>query len=135
MEAPPERNPDALVDLPLPVHAFVHLRLAQQGDGAALDDAGPYPSEHVLAALPLEDDALDSPQVEKLRQQETGGAGADDSDLCLHGGPFPAQIRVDGRNSRKLRLRAEPCGAARGRHARSATTADALFHDRGSGPP
>ena len=81
---PPNETPIPLVDLPLPVQPLVHLRLAQQLDRALLDDPGAYPAEHVLAALPLEDDALDPSQVEELRQQETGGSGADDCYLCLH---------------------------------------------------
>ena len=81
---PPERNPDSLVDLPLPIQTLVHPRFAKQRDRALLNDSSPYPAENVLAALPLQHDAVDSPPMQKLGQQETGGAGADDSYLCFH---------------------------------------------------
>ena len=81
-----ERNPDSLVDLSLPIQPFVHLRFAEQLDCSLLDDPGPYSPEHVLAALPLENDVLDSPQMKELGQQESGGSGADDSYLCSRAG-------------------------------------------------
>ena len=53
----------------------------QQVDGALLEHAGAHALLDVLAAAVLEHDRLDAAQVQQVREQQPGGAGADDADL------------------------------------------------------
>ena len=105
-----ERHSDTLVSLRLPFKALVYPRLAQQGDRALLDDPGPYATENVVAALPLQYHAVDSTPVQKLGQKKAGRAGTDDANLrfharvsgalsALHFSGVPAR-RPDGRRRR-----------------------------------
>jgi hypothetical protein len=74
-----------------PVHARAEPDLAQQRDGAGLEYPGADATEHVGAALPLQDDALDAVAMENVRQEQAGRTAADDrhlgscrrSHLCL----------------------------------------------------
>ena len=57
-------HPDSVVRLCLPVQALVHPCLAQQGHRPLLDHPGADAAENVLAALALEDDAVDAAPVQ-----------------------------------------------------------------------
>ena len=72
---------DAVVLQPFALEPLRHARLAQDRDGALLDDAGAHAPEHVVAAAPLEDDAVDAGALEQLREQQARRPRADDADL------------------------------------------------------
>src|SRR5690606_5037649 len=55
-----------------------------QVDTDLLQHAGADAAEHVLAALPLDDDGVDAALVKELAQQEPGRAGSDDGNLGTH---------------------------------------------------
>ena len=60
---------DAMVLQPFALEPRRNARFAQDLDSALLDDAGAHAAEHVVAAAPLEDDAVDAGALEQLREQ------------------------------------------------------------------
>jgi hypothetical protein len=62
--------------------AFAYTGLLEQVDSSLLEQAGAHTLFDVLAATRFDDNRLDALQVEKMRKQEAGWSGADDSDLC-----------------------------------------------------
>jgi hypothetical protein len=76
---------DAVVHLAFARDAFAHARLAQQVHGDLLEDAGADAPEHIVGALPLDDDVVDAGFVQQLAEQQARGAGADDGNLGSHG--------------------------------------------------
>jgi hypothetical protein len=91
-----EAEEDAVVDQPLTRQALPDADLAQQLDGALLQDTGAYPLLKVLLAAILQNHRFDSGAMQKLAQDQARGAGSDDPDLglALHdqprsGGDFP----------------------------------------------
>jgi len=74
----------AVVRLALAVHAFAHAGRPQHLDGAPLQHTGTCATEHVLAGLSLEHDAVDAVPVRDLRKQQPGRPASDDRDLGLH---------------------------------------------------
>ena len=72
---------DAVVDQTLPVHPIADTRRAEQVDRLLLEDAGPDPGLDVLAGAVLDDDAVDAGVGQQAREEEAGGACADDPDL------------------------------------------------------
>ena len=55
-----------------------------QINGALLQHAGANALFDIVAAAIFEDDGIDALEVEKMRQNQTGGSCADDSDLRAH---------------------------------------------------
>jgi hypothetical protein len=78
---PRELELDPVVDEPFALEPLPHPDLAQEIDGALLEDAGANALLDVLAAPVLEDDGIDPLQMEEVRQHEPGGTGTDDPDL------------------------------------------------------
>ena len=77
---------DAVVLQPFALEPLRHARFAQDRDSALLDDTGAHASEHVVAAAPFEDDAVDAGTLEQLREQQARRPRADDADLRSCGG-------------------------------------------------
>jgi hypothetical protein len=75
---------DPLVDRALAVHPLADARLAQGVHRALLEHAGAHALDHVLLVAVLEHDRLDPVQVQEMREQQAGRAGADDADLGLY---------------------------------------------------
>ena len=67
------------------MHALAHAGFVHQVDGDLLENAGADPAEHIVGALPLEDDGVDAGLVKQLAQQQPGRARSDDGDLNAHG--------------------------------------------------
>jgi hypothetical protein len=78
------RDVEALVRLAFAVHARATLRFAHQRGKTMLQHAGADAPEDVRAAVFLQDDGLDALQVQKLGEQESGRAPADNADRGLH---------------------------------------------------
>ena len=76
---------DPVVLQPLALEPAADAGLDEQVDGALLEHPGPDPRLDVVAGASLDDDAVDACPGEQLRQQQTGGARADDGDLGTHG--------------------------------------------------
>ncbi len=74
----------AVVHVPLGVEPLGKSVLAQHIDGRRLEHACADAGEHVVAALPLEDDALDAVPVQDLGEEQAGRPRADDADLRSH---------------------------------------------------
>ena len=91
----------------------------QHAGGAELEDPGPYPLHDVLPRLALEDDALDAPEVEQMREQQTRRSAADDHHLCVDSDILPELRRrkaEDGRRKSECwRLHAVRVAALSGR--------------------
>ena len=87
-----EAQDDAVV-----VEAFLHHPLAgtdlvHEIDGALLEHARLDDGLDIVAAVLLQDDRFDALQVQNVRQQQSGRAGADDADLrsdLLHDASSP----------------------------------------------
>jgi hypothetical protein len=75
---------DPLVDGALAVHALADPGLAQRVHRALLEHARAHALHHVVAVARLEHDRLDALQVQQVREQQAGGAGADDGDLGVY---------------------------------------------------
>jgi hypothetical protein len=90
---PPSLEADvkALVTQAAALQACVHTHRLEEVDGPLLEDAGPHAIDHVVAAAVFDDDGIDTVDVEKMAQQESRWARADDSDLRpLHGHAYLA---------------------------------------------
>ena len=74
----------AFVRQPLGVHPLADAGLAQRLRGAVLEHAGPDALLDVAAVAALEHHRVDALQVQQLREQQAGWAGADDGDLGPH---------------------------------------------------
>src|SRR5262249_33700427 len=81
-----ETQLDAVVDETLAVEPVGEVELAEEVDGALLEDAGADAGLDVVARAVLEDDGVDAAAGEGMSEDEAGGAGADDRDLGTHGG-------------------------------------------------
>ncbi len=81
------------MDEALAQHPLAEPGVAQHPGGAELEDAGTYPFHDVLPGLTLEDDALDAPEVEQMREQQTRRSAADDHHLCVDPDILPERGR------------------------------------------
>ena len=63
---------------------FAHAHLDHQIDGALLQHPGAHALDHILLAAVFNDDRIDALQVQQVSQQQAGGPGADDANLCMH---------------------------------------------------
>src|SRR4029078_10237114 len=63
------------------VHPFACARVAQDFDRTVFEHAGADALEDMRFCLALDDDAVDGVEMEQMRQEEVGRAGANDSDL------------------------------------------------------
>jgi hypothetical protein len=68
----------------LAAQAFADAKLVHELDGVVFEKAGADALFNVLASVQLEDDGFDAEALEKKRQEEAGGSGADDGDLSAH---------------------------------------------------
>jgi hypothetical protein len=69
----------AVVDDALAVHPVAQPHLVKQVDRALLEHPGAHALLHVLTGAILEDYGVDSALVQEMRQDEPGGAGADNA--------------------------------------------------------
>src|SRR3954470_971165 len=76
---------DAVMDEPLPLHAFADARRDEEVARPLLDDAGPDAFLHVPPGARLKNDGLDPVDMQKMRKHQSGRTGSDDSDLGTHG--------------------------------------------------
>jgi hypothetical protein len=68
----------------LAIHPLSEANRAQQIDRSGLQNAGPNPVQHMLAALPLDHDAIDAVSIEDMGQKQSGRPAADDCHLRSH---------------------------------------------------
>src|SRR5690606_6267759 len=97
---------DAAMHEALALEPRGHPRRTQDRHRALLDHAGTHAAEHIFAAAPLEDDALDASAIEKLREQEAGRPRADDThlcSLCAHEAPLAKVERTRSATARRAR--------------------------------
>ena len=80
-----ESQLDAVVAISDGLHARGGAGLVEQFDGGVLENAGADRLLDLFAGALIDDDGLDSARGEKVRQQEAGGAGADDGYLGADG--------------------------------------------------
>ena len=88
--APVEAQLESMVDEALPLHPLSGSDLHHQVDGRLLEHPGPDGGLDGLAAAALDNDRVDAPQMEHVREQEPGRPGSDDPDLCAHRHLHPA---------------------------------------------
>src|SRR6516164_8406686 len=79
-----EGKVDAVVKHALAPHARADAGLDQEVARPLLDQTGADAALDVIAAAVFQDDALHALEVEKMRQHQPGGPGADDTDLRAH---------------------------------------------------
>ena len=132
-------DPRAVVQMPLAVHALAEPDLAQERDGAGLEHAGANPLQHVGAGLPLQHDRFDAVAIENVREQQTGGAGADDDDLGAHDALISCSYPPPCKRGRGT-LRQRRGGGGAGRNETLATKAkrresDGPLHHASHCPP
>ena len=84
MRATLEAHLEAGVAQPLAMHARAHAGGVEHIDRALLEHAGADAVLDVLAAVILDDHAVDAAQLQQPREQQAGGARADDADLGAH---------------------------------------------------
>ena len=75
---------DAVMDEALAVQAPRDVGLLDGLDGALLEHARAYASEHVVGRVPLEDHRVDAGAREELAEQQARGSCPDDRDLRPH---------------------------------------------------
>ena len=75
---------DAAVDDAFAIETLRDSRLAEQVRGRLLEHTSADALLAVLAASLLEDDGLDSGDLEQTSERESGWAGTDDADLRSH---------------------------------------------------
>ena len=66
------------VDEALGIHTLADPRIAEDLGALVLDDAGPYPFQHVVPGAKLEDDAIDPANVEEMGEERAGRPAPDD---------------------------------------------------------
>src|SRR5262249_10201793 len=76
-----EGKMDAVVEHALALHARTDAGFDQQVARPLLDQAGADAALDIIAAAVFQDDAVHALEVEKMRQHQPGGPGADDTDL------------------------------------------------------
>ncbi len=81
---PFEAKLDALVAQALAVQPLRYARLAERVDRALLEHPGSHAALDVVPAAHLQHNRRDPVQMQQVRQQQAGGARADDSYLCPH---------------------------------------------------
>ena len=79
-----QRQVEAVVRQAFGLQALIDTHAGQEINGRAFQDAGAYAALHIGPVALFQDDARDPVNVQKLRQQQTGGARANDGDLGAH---------------------------------------------------
>src|SRR5262249_28474270 len=79
-----EGKVDAVVEHALALHARPDAGFHQEVARPLLDQAGADAALDIVAAAVFQDDALHALEVEKMRQHQPGGPGADHTDLRAH---------------------------------------------------
>src|SRR5471032_1252336 len=92
-----ERHFHAVVDETLAMQPLRRADLFEQADRALFQHARPDTREHVVTVLALQDDGLDSVEVQQLAQQQAGWSCTDDGNLCPHLAAPQAQPPACGR--------------------------------------
>src|SRR6185437_300791 len=83
----PEANVEAFVDHALGEHSGAEADIVHRVDDPGLKHAGAHAVLDMSAALRFEDDAVDALPGQQVGQEQSGGPGADDSDLRAHAQP------------------------------------------------
>jgi hypothetical protein len=81
MAPPVEAQVDAVVDQALARQSIAETGFDEQIDRALLEDTRADPMLDVLPAASFNNDRFDPLEVQEMRQQQSGGPGADDPDL------------------------------------------------------
>jgi len=81
VSAAPEAQLDSVVDEALGFHPFANPHFCEQVNGSLFQNASPDALLGILAAAIFDHYGIDSLQIQKVRQYETGGSGPDNSDL------------------------------------------------------
>jgi hypothetical protein len=79
-----EAQLDAAVHQTFALQPAADAGLSEQIHGPLFENAGPDALLRVFAAAALEDDRVNSLQMEQVRERQSGGTCADDSDLGSH---------------------------------------------------
>ena len=81
-----EAQDNAFVNQAFAVHPGADSGVAHLLAGIMFHEAGADAAFDVRSGLGLDDDAVDTVQMQDLGEEEAGGAGADDADLCAQRG-------------------------------------------------
>ncbi len=73
---------DALMHQAFGMRPRAGADLVEQRDGSLLQEAGADAAQHVVRALPLQNDIVDAVLVQQLPKQQSGRPGPDDCDFC-----------------------------------------------------
>ena len=84
MATAPEAKLDPMMHRTLALHALTYTGSPEQIDRALLEHAGAKCGLDCIATAVLEHDRLDAVDVQQVREQQTRGACADDSNLGAH---------------------------------------------------
>jgi hypothetical protein len=76
------------------LHALANAEFRQQIDRVLFENPGAYTLLHIFAGTRFKNYALDTFAVQKLREDETGGTGSDDTDLRSHHHSFLYQRSI-----------------------------------------
>ena len=79
--AGPPRQSLSHVGVSFALYARAKSDLAQKRDSAGLQHAGANTRQHVGAALPFKDDAIDAVSMKNMRQKQAGRTTADNRHL------------------------------------------------------
>ena len=75
---------EACLHQPFAIHPRREPELLHQVGRDAFQHAGADPSLHMFTGLPLDDDGVDARLAQQMPEQEPGGPGANNGDLCPH---------------------------------------------------
>ncbi len=117
MTAASELQRDAGIEGAFAHHALAQAQRIHQIDEPLLQHAGADHAFDVAAAVMLEDHRFDAEPVQEVREEQAGGAGADDADLRAHG--WQLSLSTAARQAgRSRRLRIDHCHTGRGHDGR-----------------
>ena len=103
MLVPIEPELEALVHQPFAIEPVRQPGLAEEVDGALLEQAGPHPLLDVLPAAPLDHDGVHALQGEQVREQETTRARSDDHHLGAQSAHVSSCLQIAYSSIRRLR--------------------------------
>jgi hypothetical protein len=87
MPTPVESEPDAIVPQSLALEAIADAGIDQQVNGPLFENARSNALLDVLSAAAFENDRLNAREMQKMREHQAGGTGADNANLSSHNVP------------------------------------------------
>ena len=115
MRVATEAKVDAVMDEPFALHSLANAHFDKQISRVLFEEAGANALLTILAAARLEDDGIDTFEIQQVAEHEPGGTSSHNADLTAHmihiskmcG--YPAGTAAP---ARKSRIAAVNCGAA-----------------------